>query len=137
MVNWQLPLKQINLGIRYFVSLQRETQWSSWKVQDSWSLDHQCCELKPLDSQGVYVSEQEPDLNCFVDLTHIEELSGVRNITSLRADREYTWSVANRPRWSEMAVMISWERNNSIQQSFVSSGKRRYTNVYFYYHKGS
>ena len=42
--------------------------WSSGKVQDSWSPDHQCCEFEPRYAQRVCVPGQDTESQ-FASLT--------------------------------------------------------------------
>ena len=97
--------------------------WSSGKVQDSWSLDHQNVVSSSPATASVFVFLGKI-LNQFASLTRAYLVPvGCGKYYNLSADRACTWPVANRSRWSEMIVMISWRGNNITQQRFVSLGK--------------
>ena len=107
-----LPPKMVLVPPLHKVPLYWEHAWSSGKAQDSWSLDHQCCEFEPRYGQRVCVPGQDTKSQ-FASLTraHLGPV-GCGEYYNLSADRACTWPVANRPRWSEMIVTISWRGND-------------------------
>ena len=94
--------------------------WSSGKVQDSSSLDHQCCAF-------VFVSLGKTlNLNLLVDHNASDTCHICGEYYNLNSDRACTWLVANHPRWGKMIVMISWWVNNI---AISDLWKRHYTNA--------
>ena len=111
-----------------------EHAWSSGKVQDSWSLDHQYCEFEPRYGQRVCVPGQD---NLLRWPERIWDLSVVGNVTIkvwASVDRACAWPAANRPRWSAMIVTISWRGNNNRQQRFDLMENALYKSNYYYYY---
>ena len=119
-----------SLGSEHCFSLRGKLwqhAWSSGKVQDSWSLDHQCREFEPRYGKRVCILGQDT-YSQFASLTRAYlGPVGCGECYNQSADGACACPVANCPRWSQMVVMISWRGNR--QQRF---GKALYKSNYYY-----